>query len=83
MHFHTIVLAFACFCLLGHAIARQSVELISNLISSFLLLVLAFACFGLLWLLWQLALSVPLLLRFLVIEGGSFYQFQLGGSLAS
>ena len=45
-------LAFACFCLLGRAFARSSVELILNLNSSWLyaLLWLTLACFGLLWL---------------------------------
>ncbi len=53
-------------CLLGHAFAWQSVEFILNLNSSWLycLLLLTFACLCLLRLLWLLALSVPLLLRF-------------------
>ena len=66
--FHMMLPAFACFCLLGHAFARQSVELILDFNSSWLycllLLTFACACFGLLCLLWLLALSVPLLLRF-------------------
>ena len=57
--------------------AGSSVELILNFNSSWLLLalasfgllLLAFACFGLLWLLWLLALSVPLLLRFYSSRG--------------
>ena len=66
--FHMMLPAFACFCLLGHAFARHSVELILDFNSSWLycllLLTFACACFGLLCLLWLLALSVPLLLRF-------------------
>ena len=72
------VLAFACYCLLGHAFAPWSVELILNLNSSWLYcfcfalhwfawLYLALPCFTLLCLAlpyFTHALSVPLLLRF-------------------
>ena len=52
--FQMIVLAFACFCLLVQAIARQSVELILNLNSSWL----SCLCLALPWFAW-LYLALP------------------------